>query len=82
MDIPRLHRELRKLEKMRATAFNRWHEWMDGAWGQDPSHPLPMRQAGREMYKRYLDLDAEAAVVRNEMFSRFRPQRNARAKHS
>jgi len=73
MDPSQLHNELRKLEEERADAFHKWHEWMDGAWGQDPRHPLPMKDAGREKYNRYVKLDQEVAMVRDELFGRFRP---------
>jgi hypothetical protein len=73
MSIPKLRNEIKKLETMRRKAFNRWHEWMNGAWGQDPNEPLLMKEAAREAYRRYRNLDSQVDVVEGELMDRYRP---------
>ena len=74
--IPKLRNKLKKLEKMRKKSFDRWNDYMDGAWGQDPHHPLLMKQEGRREYRRYLDLDAEINRVRKELIDKYKPINN------
>jgi len=71
--IPKLRHELKKLERMRKKAFDRWHDSMNGAWGQDPQHPLPMKDDGRRHYRRYRELDAQIDGVREELIDLYRP---------
>lgn len=71
--IPKLRNELLKLERMRKKAFDRWHDWMDGAWGQDPHDPLPMKDEARMEYRRYVDLQHQIDRVRAELFDHYRP---------
>ena len=71
--IPRLRNQLKGLERMRKKAFDRWQDWMDGAWGQDPRHPLPIKDEARRQYQRYRELDAQVAVIREELMDLYRP---------
>lgn len=72
-NVLQLRRELKKLENQRATALRRFNRFMDGAWGDDPASPLPMKQEARRWYLRWKQLKQQVDETEEELISRYRP---------